>query len=62
VNALDIDLIVIGGGIGDTGNLIIKPAIEVMRKNLLVRKDDVRVEKARLGNIAGLIGAAELFS
>lgn len=62
VNALDINLIVIGGGIGDAGNLVIKPAIEVMKKNLLVRRDDVKVEKAKLGNVAGLIGAAELFS
>lgn len=60
VNSLDIELIVIGGGIGRAGDLIIKPAVKVMKKNLLVRKN-VKVEKAKLGEFGSLIGAAELF-
>jgi len=60
VNSIDIDFIVIGGGLGSAGDLIIVPAVKEMRKNLLVKKN-VKVEKAKLGEYASLIGAAELF-
>ncbi len=60
VNSVDINLIAIGGGIGNAGDLIIKPAIAEMQNRLLVRKN-VKVEKAKLGEYASLIGAAMMF-
>ena len=60
VNSVDINLIAIGGGIGNAGDLIIKPALNEMKSRLLVRKN-VRIEKAKLGEFANLIGSAMMF-
>jgi glucokinase len=58
-NMLNIQKIVIGGGIADAGDLILKPAQEVLnREALKVVRESCTVVKAELGNAAGLVGAA----
>ena len=58
-NAFDPEMIVVGGGVGDLGELLLAPAREVMRKLALSPgRDRVRVESASLGNRAGLTGGA----
>jgi glucokinase len=58
-NIFDPDMIVVGGGVSDLGDLLLTPAIEVVRK-IAMRpgREKVRVEIAELGNHAGLVGAA----
>ena len=58
-NTFDPEMIVIGGGVSDLGELLLVPAREVVRK-LAMRpgRDSVRIEAARLGNHAGLVGGA----
>jgi glucokinase len=62
VNILDPDIVVIGGGVGETGDLLFGPLREAYRAT--VEGADVRPEvpiaPARLGNDAGAIGAALL--
>jgi len=58
-NVLDPELIVVGGGLVEAGELILGPAIECLRKHALFPpREKVRVEKAALGDLAGIIGAA----
>lgn len=58
-NAFDPEMIVIGGGVGELGELLLTPAREVLRKLALPPgRDRVRVESALLGNRAGLTGGA----
>ena len=58
-NAFDPEMIVVGGGVGDLGELLLAPARDVMRRLALPPgRDRVRVESARLGNHAGLVGGA----
>lgn len=61
VNLFNPELIIIGGGIAEAGRLIFIPIEKVLNKRAMkVQKNAVRVVKARLGNDAGVIGAAEL--
>ncbi len=58
-NAFDPEMIVVGGGVADLGELLLGPAREVVRKLALAPgRDQVRVECALLGNRAGLTGGA----
>ena len=58
-NAFDPEMIVVGGGVGDLGELLLAPARDEMRRLALPPgRDRVRVESARLGNHAGLVGGA----
>jgi glucokinase len=62
VNVLDPEVVVIGGGVGEAGDLLLGPLREAYRA--AVEGGDVRPEvpivPARLGNDAGAIGAALL--
>jgi glucokinase len=60
--ALDPALFVIGGGVSEAGELLLRPARESYRKTLTGRgyRPEARIERAELGAEAGLIGAAEL--
>jgi glucokinase len=54
-------VIVIGGGVSEAGELLLAPAREVMqRRALRPGRDTVRVEAAAFGAEAGMIGAAML--
>jgi len=59
VNAYDPELIVVGGGFAAAGELLLEPAREVMEREALEpMRDGTRVVRARLGTLAGMIGAA----
>jgi glucokinase len=60
--ALDPGTFVIGGGVSDAGDLLIRPATETFRRHLTGRgfRPEPRIVRAHLGNQAGLIGAADL--
>jgi glucokinase len=59
VNIFNPQVVVIGGGVIAAGELLLAPAREVMMERALSPgKDSVRVEAARFGPEAGMIGAA----
>lgn len=59
---LDPALFVVGGGVVESGDLLIGPAREALGRQLTGRshRPDIGVEPATLGNSAGMIGAADL--
>jgi len=61
INVFDPEIIVIGGGMVGAGEFLFKPLREYIRKNALsIPAKKVKIVKAKLGNNAGVIGAAEL--
>lgn len=62
-NILDPDIIVVGGGISQAGDLILKSARKEMKKRIFspLTKKNIKVIKAKLGQDAGAVGAASLF-
>ena len=59
-NAFDPDVIVIGGGVIEAGELLLAPARDELRKRALPPQNEVRLEAAQLGPEAGMVGAATL--
>lgn len=59
---LDPELIIVGGGVSEAGPLLIDPAAAAFHRNLTGRgrRPEARFALARLGNDAGMIGAANL--
>jgi glucokinase len=57
VNIFDPDLVVVGGGFAAAGDLILAPAQEVAVREALMPADEVRIVRAELGTMAGVIGA-----
>lgn len=59
---LDPELVVLGGGVSEAGALLIDPALAAFRRQLTGRghRPEARFALARLGNDAGMIGAADL--
>jgi glucokinase len=58
VNVFNPEVVVIGGGFAAAGELLLEPALEVMRREALPpARDVVRVVRAELGTAAGLVGA-----
>ena len=61
VNFLNPELIIIGGGIAEVGKPLFDSIRDTINKRAMkVQRKNVKVVKARLGNTAALIGAAEL--
>jgi glucokinase len=61
VNLLDLDRVVIGGGVAQAGAALFDPLrAELRRRARLAFARDVRVEPAALGPEAGVVGAAAL--
>jgi glucokinase len=61
VNLLNIQRVVVGGGVARAGDRILKPAFETMRANAMrIPGEIVTLVPAELGNSAGLVGAAWL--
>jgi glucokinase len=59
VNIFNPDLIVIGGGLSRMGNMLLKPAQQVIKERAFrLPAKTVRIVRARLGSNAGIIGAA----
>lgn len=59
---LDPATVALGGGVADAGELLLTPAVKAFRASLTGRghRPELEIRKARLGNEAGLIGAADL--
>ncbi len=56
-NTFNPEMIVVGGGVSALGELLLRPARELVRELALSpNKDQVRVAAAALGNSAGLVG------
>lgn len=60
VNLLNPKLVLVGGGIGESCELLVSRAAEVIADESLAGRRDVRVVQAALGNDAGALGAAAL--
>ncbi|MDQ5822683.1 MAG: ROK family protein [Chloroflexota bacterium] len=60
-NLLDLDRVVIGGGVSQSGDLLFKPLQEELRRRAtLAFSRHVEVRRAKLGQEAGVIGSAGL--
>lgn len=59
-NALDPDLIIVGGGLAELGDLLLAPARQVMKEYGLPGPASCRIVTAELGLNAAIIGAASL--
>ncbi|MGH3354890.1 MAG: ROK family glucokinase [Nocardioidaceae bacterium] len=59
---LDPALVALGGGVAEAGDLLLDPVRDAFRKSLTGRRHrpELEIRTARLGNSAGLIGAADL--
>jgi glucokinase len=61
VNVLNLDAVVIGGGVAQAGAVLFGPVKETIRKRAMsVQAKRVKVVRARLASDAGLVGAAVL--
>lgn len=61
VNAMNPEVVVVGGGVIAAGDLLLEPAREVVRRTALrPSRDDVRIEAARFGAESGMLGGAIL--
>jgi glucokinase len=61
VNVLDPELVLVGGGAGEAGELLLEPIRSIVRRRALPpARDNVRIELAGLGPTAGLVGAGVL--
>lgn len=62
INILAPEILVIGGGVSNEGENLLRPLVECVRPQLYIRTPEkqTRIALATLGNDAGLIGAAFL--
>lgn len=61
VNVLHPDLIVLGGGVAEMGSILINTITSVVHQRVgMFPTDNVRIEKSRLGDQAGIAGAVAL--
>ena len=59
VNLLNLDAVVMGGGVSNAGRVLFDSAKESLKNQAMsVHGSHVKIFKAKLGNNAGLIGAA----
>ncbi len=60
-NLLNLERIVIGGGIANAGDLILRHARKILSENALkTNRESIEIVKAELGEHAGIVGAAKL--
>lgn len=61
LNVLDLRVVIVGGGISESGEFVINQIQHSIKMRVLKSvKNDVKVLKAKLGNDAGILGAASL--
>lgn len=61
INILNPEIIVIGGGVSNAGEILFEPARREMRKRAyVIPAQTVKVVQAHLGNDAGIVGAASI--
>jgi glucokinase len=59
VNIFNPQVVVIGGGVSEAGELLLEPAREIVHQRALAPgRDVVRIVQAAYGSEAGMIGAA----
>ena len=57
---LNPELIVIGGGVSNLGDILLKPLETQIKKNAFsISSETVKIEKAKLGELSGIIGIIE---
>lgn len=61
INILHPEIIVIGGGISVQGEKLLTPVRKQIQKNVYMKNLDTKIVQAKLGNDAGIVGAAILF-
>jgi glucokinase len=60
LNILDLEMIIIGGQVSQSGELLFRPAIhEVEKRAIRTKYYPIRIVQAKLGDHAGIIGAAK---
>ena len=60
LNTLDLEMIIIGGQVSKAGELLFSPIInEVEKRAIRTKYYPIRIEQAKLGDNAGIIGAAK---
>ena len=63
VNLLNPEIIIIGGGVADAGDILLNPIKETIRKRAMpIAASAVQIVPAKLGNNAGVIGASLLIN
>jgi glucokinase len=61
VNVFNPEVIVIGGGLVATGDLLLEPARAIVAERALIpARDQVRIVPARFGDESGMLGAAAM--
>lgn len=61
INIFNPEIIIVGGGVGETGDILLQPAVEQAKSlSLRVPAKTVRITQAQLGNDAGALGASKL--
>ncbi len=61
INVLDPDIVALGGGVANAGEVLLAPVREKLKKYILFTElQATRIMKAEMGNDAGIIGAALL--
>jgi glucokinase len=61
INILDPDRIVIGGGVANAGGFLFEPLIKTVKgRAMKIPANHVKISKSKLGDDAGLLGAATL--
>ncbi len=62
INLLNPEKVIIGGGVADSGELILEPIRRTIKARAMkVARESVQIVPAELGNSAGVIGASMLF-
>jgi len=61
INLLNVEMVVLGGGVMEAGDVLLKPIVdEVKRHALSPPYDDCRIVASALGSAAGVIGSSLL--
>jgi glucokinase len=60
INSFDPELVVVGGGVAEAGDLLLDPARSVVESRIAGRRSVPEIVPATLGNEAGAVGAAAL--
>ena len=61
INLLNVQMVVLGGGVIEAGEVLLKPTIEEVKRHALSSPyDDCRIVASALGPAAGVIGSSLL--
>ena len=60
VHAVNPEIIILAGGVAEQGDLLLNPVRKVIQNQVIWTARNTPVEKAQLGETAGVIGAAAL--